>query len=390
MIPDTPDRERSANGSAPSATGKVLTLLLCGDVMTGRGIDQVLPHPAPPGLHEDYLKDARDYVRLAEERNGPIRTPVGFGELWGDALDEMERAAPDVRIINLETSVTTSAAWWPDKGIHYRMHPENAACLTAARIDCCALANNHVLDWGYPGLLETLATLRRLGIATAGLGEDQERARRPAILDVTGGRVAVFSFGDSSSGIPPVWAATEDRPGVDLLPALTPTAVRQLGERVAAVKRTGDIVVASIHWGGNWGYAVPDAQRAFARALIDEAGVDIIHGHSSHHPRGIEVHRGHLILYGCGDFLNDYEGISGHTAFRPDLTLLYLASIAPATGQLAGLRMLPMQLRQLRPHHASRQDAEWLGGVLDQQGRDLGTRTRLASDGNGALVLQWT
>ncbi len=358
--------------------------------MTGRGIDQVLPHPAPPGIHEDYLKDARDYIRLAEERNGPIRTPVGFGELWGDALDEMERAAPDVRIINLETSVTTSEAWWPGKGIHYRMHPENAACLTAARIDCCALANNHVLDWGYPGLLETLATLRHLGIATSGLGEDQERARRPAILDVTGGRVIVFSFGDGSSGIPRVWGATEDRPGVDLLPALSATTVRQLRERVAAVKRTGDIVVASIHWGGNWGYAVPDAQRAFARALIDEAGVDIIHGHSSHHPRGIEVHRGHLILYGCGDFLNDYEGISGHAAFRPDLTLLYLASIAPATGELASLRMLPMQLRQFRPHHASRQDAEWLCGVLDQQGRDLGTRTRPAPEDNGALILQWT
>ncbi|NMO20183.1 CapA family protein [Pyxidicoccus fallax] len=367
---------------------RAVSLLLCGDVMTGRGIDQVLPHPAPPGLHEDYVRDARDYVRLAEARNGPIRTPVGFGEIWGDALAAMEQAAPDVRLINLETSITTSEQWWPDKGIHYRMHPENAACLTAARIHCCALANNHVLDWGYPGLTDTLVTLRRLGIATAGLGEDLEEARRPAILDMgVRGRVVVFSSGAGNSGIPSEWAAGVDTPGVDRLPDLSPVTARRLGERVASVKREGDVVIASIHWGDNWGYPVSGAQRAFAHALVEEAGVDVVHGHSSHHPRGIEVHQGRLILHGCGDFLNDYEGIHGYAEYRPDLTLMYLASVDGTSGRLSGLRMLPMQLRQLRPHRASRRDVEWLCGVLDREGRRLGTRTWLDTD--GALVLQW-
>jgi Putative enzyme of poly-gamma-glutamate biosynthesis (capsule formation) len=77
------------------------------------------------------------------------------------------------------------------------------------------------------------------------------------------------------------------------------------------VKQQGDIVVASIHWGGNWDYKVPREQREFAHKLIDEAGVDVIHGHSSHHIKGIEVYRGKLIMYGCSDLLNDYEGISG-------------------------------------------------------------------------------
>ncbi|RKG54408.1 CapA family protein [Corallococcus sp. AB011P] len=369
---------------------RLISLFLCGDVMTGRGIDQVLPQPAPPGIHEFYLKDARAYVALAEERNGPIRKPVGFGEIWGDALAALEQAEPDVRIINLETSITTSEQWWPDKGIHYRMHPQNAACLTAARIDCCALANNHVLDWGYPGLTETLTTLRRMGIATAGLGEDLEEARRPACLEVGAGkRVVVFSFGDDSSGIPPAWAAGRDRPGVDLLPDLSLATARRLGERVASIKREGDIVIASIHWGENWGYTVPRAQRDFAHALIDEAGVDVVHGHSSHHPRGIEVHHGRLILHGCGDFLNDYEGILGHEDYRPDLTLMYLASVDPMSGQLVSLRMVPMQLRQLRPHRATLRDAEWLCGVMDREARRLGTGTRLALEGDGALVLQW-
>src|SRR5262245_51536759 len=100
-------------------------LFLCGDVMTGRGIDQVLPHPGNPVLYEACARHARQYVQLAETANGPIPRPVGSEYLWGDALEELRQADPDVRIINLETSITRSEDAWPDKGIHYRMHPRN-------------------------------------------------------------------------------------------------------------------------------------------------------------------------------------------------------------------------------------------------------------------------
>jgi poly-gamma-glutamate synthesis protein (capsule biosynthesis protein) len=147
-----------------SETGaRDMTLFLCGDVMTGRGIDQVLPHPGDPVLHEGYATSALDYVALAERANGPIPRPAEFAYVWGDALAEWARIAPDLRIINLETAVTTRDDWQRGKGIHYRMHPANVPCLTAAAIDCCVLANNHVLDWGYAGLAETLQTLRRAG-----------------------------------------------------------------------------------------------------------------------------------------------------------------------------------------------------------------------------------
>ena len=92
----------------PSNRANCLTLSLCGDVMTGRGIDQVLPHPSDPLLHEPYLTDAREYVELAERDNGPIQFPVAFSYIWGEALEQWERAAPDLRRINLETSITKS------------------------------------------------------------------------------------------------------------------------------------------------------------------------------------------------------------------------------------------------------------------------------------------
>jgi poly-gamma-glutamate capsule biosynthesis protein CapA/YwtB (metallophosphatase superfamily) len=125
---------------------QIIRVFLCGDVMTGRGIDQIMLRPCDPQLYEDWAQSARDYVRLAERVNGEIPTQVAPSYVWGAALDQLNRVRPDASIINLETSITHSDAYIP-KGINYRMSPENAECLLAAGIDCCVLGNNHVLDW---------------------------------------------------------------------------------------------------------------------------------------------------------------------------------------------------------------------------------------------------
>jgi poly-gamma-glutamate capsule biosynthesis protein CapA/YwtB (metallophosphatase superfamily) len=364
----------------------VITLFLGGDVMTGRGVDQVLPHPGDPRLHESYMTSAVGYVELAESRTGPIPRPVDFGYVWGDALAELARVGPDVRIVNLETAVTTSDDHWPDKEVHYRMHPANIGCLGAAGIDCCALANNHVLDWGYAGLRETLETLRPAGIKTAGAGRDAEEAAAPAMMEIEGkGRVAVWAFGSESSGIPREWGATRDRPGLNLLRDLSGDTVEEIGRRVSRVKRPGTIVVASLHWGSNWGYRVPVPHRAFAHRLIEDAGVDVVHGHSSHHPRPIEVHRDRPILYGCGDLLTDYEGIGGYEPFRGELGLLYFPSLDAATGRLVRFAMTPTRLERFRLTRASREEGRWLTETLNREGRPFGARTRLHDDGTLTL-----
>jgi poly-gamma-glutamate synthesis protein (capsule biosynthesis protein) len=360
----------------------LISLFLAGDVMTGRGIDQILPYPSEPTIHEPYLKSAKKYVEIAEEANGPIAAPVGFPYIWGDALAELERAVPDVRIINLETSITGSDDFWEDKEIHYRMNPKNIGCLTAAKIDFCSLANNHILDWGYSGLAETLETLRKAKVESGGAGRNLNEAGAPAVMEVPAkGRVIIFSFGAGSSGIPLEWEALGNKAGVNLLPDLSFRTIQSIVERVRALKRERDIVVASIHWGGNWGYEVSPEQISFAHGLIEEAGVDLIHGHSSHHVKGIEVFRGKLILYGCGDFLNDYEGISGYEAYRGDLTLMYFVHLDPFTGELVRLWMAPMQIKNFRLNRASPADARWLKEVLNREGKKFGTRVDLDEDG---------
>ena len=372
----------------PFLARALITLFLCGDVMTGRGIDRILPHPGDPRLQETYMKSAAGYVELAERANGPIARPVDFAYVWGDALPALDEAAPDVRLVNLETAVTASGAFWPGKAVHYRMHPANVPVLSAAGIDVAALANNHVLDFGRAGLAETLATLHEAGIKTAGAGMDRQEAAAPAVVALPGrGRVLVFALGAPTSGIPALWAAAPGRSGVNFLPDLSAAEATRLTKEVRRVKRPGDLVVASIHWGGNWGFAIPEEERAFAHRLIDEAGVDLVHGHSAHHVQGIEVYKGKLILYGCGDLLTDYEGIGGYEAFHGELGLLYLARLDPADGRLAALRMIPTRVRRLRLQRASPEETRWLADTLNREGRKLGTRVEVKKD--LSLELHW-
>jgi poly-gamma-glutamate synthesis protein (capsule biosynthesis protein) len=380
-------RMQAGTAATPSSSS-LITLFLCGDVMTGRGIDQILPHPSDPRIYEAYLKSAKGYVELAEAAHGRIPKPVDYSYPWGEALEALGRHSPDVRIVNLETAVTRSDDYWPGKGINYRMHPQNVRCLGGAKIDCCALANNHVLDWGYGGLAETLGTLRQAGMNTAGAGANREEAEEPAILEVPGrGRVIVLSFGSVTSGIPMEWAAGDDRPGVWLLEDLSDSTVRRIAARVEKLKRPGDVVIASIHWGSNWGYRIPEGQRKFAHRLVELAAIDVVHGHSSHHPRGIEIYRERPILYGCGDFLNDYEGIGGYEEFRGDLSLGYFLSVEAKTGKLIRLVMTAFRIRLFRLEKVSPADAGWLRDTLSREGSKLGTRVE--PFGENELVLDW-
>lgn len=370
--------------AAPVLTGARkngrVTLFLCGDVMTGRGIDQVMPHPSDSRIFERYVKSAIDYVSLAERENGPIPKPVGYDYIWGAAIAELERRRPDARIINLETSITEEDDPEP-KGINYRMNPANVRCITAARIDCCVLANNHVLDWGRAGCVDTLATLHDVDVATAGAGRTASEAASPATLSTGHGRVLVFGVASRTSGVPSSWAATSSRPGVEVLPDLSEQTADRIGERMRAAREDGDIVVLSVHWGGNWGYEIPSEQRTFAHRLIETGAADVVHGHSSHHPKGIEIYQGKPILYGCGDFINDYEGIGSYEKYRGDLALMYFPTLDATTKKLVQLDLTPLRMKRFQLHRASEQDTEWIRDILAREGRLLGTTVTLAEHG---------
>lgn len=363
------------------------TLFLAGDVMLGRGVDQVLPHSCPPLLHEPWVKSALEYVELAEAVHGPIPAPVGFDWVWGALLDVLRRRDPHARIVNLETAVTTRdepAA----KGIHYRTHPGNVPVLTEAGIDVCVLANNHVLDWGRAGLLETLDTLEFAGIAVAGAGRDADEAGEPAVLPIPGaGRILVVGVGGPDCGVPPEWAAGAGRPGVNYLRDYSEESAEAVARSIERRRSPGDLVVASVHWGPNWGYDIPRKHRRFAHALIDRAGVHVVHGHSSHHPIAAEVYSGRLILYGCGDLITDYEGIGGYEEFRADLALAYFPTLQAQDGRLLALELEPFQVRNFRLVRPSDEDRAWL---VDRLAREYGRfGLHVEAGESGALRMMW-
>ncbi|AUS81021.1 hypothetical protein C1701_24785 [Actinoalloteichus sp. AHMU CJ021] len=367
------DRDSAARRGPP------VTLFLAGDVMTGRGVDQLLPGAGAPEIREDWLRDARDYLRLAEAAHGPLPAPAPHDWPWGDLLALLTELRPAARLINLETSVTRADTFDPAKALHYRMSPDNLPVLTALAPDVCTLANNHVLDLGHPGLLDTLRALTDAGLPTVGAGTDADHAARPHRILLPGGNsLAVLGCATPDSGVPATWAANPARPGVHLIPDLSPTAAHTLAARLAPARRAGATTAVSVHWGGNWGYTVPPAQVDFAHHLID-GGVDLVHGHSSHHPRAWEVYRGHLVLYGCGDLINDYEGITGHDSYRPDLRAAYLPDLDPDSGRLLRLRVAVLRSERLRLRLASHADRDHVRRALDDTGPP--GRERLVHDG---------
>lgn len=201
------------------------------------------------------------------------------------------------------------------------------------------------------------------------------------------GKIIVLSYGAKSSGIPKFWTAQENLPGINMLPENDKMAVALIKNEVDKIKQKNDIVILSVHWGDNWGYDIPAKHQKLAHELIDKAGVDLIHGHSSHHPIGIEVYQNKLIIYGAGDFINDYEGIAGYDEFRDELGLMYFPEINLENGELISLKMFPMETKNFKLHNASEVDALWLKSVLDREGIPLGTRVIWNED--HSLDLDW-
>eukprot|EP01083_Nonionella_stella_P048285 129186_1 len=391
---------------------RTVRIFLTGDVMLGRGIDQVLAHPCKPHLYESYVKDARGYVQIAERRNGKLpqhNITSSSDYIWGDLLDAFKTYSPDIKLINLETSITTAEDPWPHKGINYRMNPRNVYVLhtlNTKQATCeqkgndnqnqqnivmtggdlvCNLANNHVLDWGRNGLTETLSTLRSEHLLFCGAGENASVAWEPAVVDVgTKCRVFIFGVGTSSSGCPSEWNANKKQSGiamvdpynakdVDLVMHHIKHKVEQYTKTYPVEKDMKNIIILTIHWGGNWGYQISKHFIRFAHALIDYKGdvaIDLIHGHSSHHVKGFEIYKDKLIFYGAGDFLSDYEGITGnadHNAFHDDLSFMYFVDLDVESGRVEDVILRGSKVKQFQVNYAKHNELKWLQRTIMEQ-----------------------
>lgn len=322
----------------------MLTLAFTGDVMLGR-------------LVNDRLKTMRPE------------------EAWGDVLPHLMQA--DLRIVNLECALTNHLQPWERtwKMFHFRADPSAVRVLQAARIDACALANNHILDYEEQGLRDTLRMLSKAGIRHAGAGADAAQAAAPALLETQGDspcRVALLSFTDNE----PDFAAGKEHPGTNYLEvSLQQATLARIADGIAQARAQGaDLVVFSNHWGANFVERPAPEFRSFARRVI-ELGADIYYGHSAHICQGIEIHQGKPILYDTGNFIDDY---AVHPLLRNDRSCLFKLMFDQS--ELRRIELLPVSLDVAHVALARGEEFDAISAHMQMLCAEFGTRLTCLDD----------
>lgn len=251
-------------------------------------------------------------------------------------------AGADVRFGNLELPLTERGA--PAKKDYvFRAPPSSVAALTGAGFNILSMANNHALDYGAEGLMDTLAALDRAGIAAVGAGRTAEQAHTPALLTVKGIRIAFLAYtntpNDSISG----WVAEADeaepeRPGVAWG---RPDAIRR---DVAAAKARADVVIVSLHSGFEYTATPNGRQRELAKAAVD-AGAALVLGGHPHVLQGVEFYKGAPIIYSLGNFVFDLDDDDRRQPGMPSvLTTIFRVTITPRG--VTAVRFLPAVIDQ--------------------------------------------
>jgi poly-gamma-glutamate capsule biosynthesis protein CapA/YwtB (metallophosphatase superfamily) len=318
--------------SAVGAHG--FTLALTGDVMLGRIVNETIARR-------------------------------GFAYPWGDVIPLLHKA--DLVAINLECALTSRTDRWtgdPEKPFFFRADPSVVETLRLGSVDFAALANNHIVDFGTEGLLDTVAALDRAGIAHAGAGANIDLASAAAVLAVDGWRVAIVAFAD----YPEAWCATAISSGMCFTPvSLEPDDFDVVAQAIARARAAADTVIFSIHWGPNMRLEPPPLFRDFARRVL-AAGADVFWGHSAHVLQGMEVVAGKPILYDTGDFIDDYAVDS---RLRNDLSALFLVDFVPPV--VDRVRIVPTVIRQMQVRQAIGDTRQLIVRRLTKLCREMGT-----------------
>lgn len=282
-----------------------LLISFVGDIMLGRDYNR-----------ENTFSDKLEFMEAKNFSSDSLKT------VYGTTLDMLEKS--DLVVGNLETAVTNHDV--KDKKVfNYRVNPKYVDALKLNENTYLNIANNHILDYMETGMTDTIDSLKAAGIKFSGAGKNLEEARKPAIFEIKGVKIGIIGAADHYDR----WSATS------VATALESTLVATSGEKsginyldyndysemlkhIRNVKKDVDLLILSIHWGGNYARNISTKYRQFGRKALN-AGVDIIHGHSSHHVKCIKNYGDKIIMYGIGDFVNDY---AVDPEFRGDLGMI--------------------------------------------------------------------
>ena len=295
---------------------------------------------------------------------------VGDISLAREVADRMAFAGPDypyalvapllrgdVGIANLEGALTERGEPWP-KTYNFRTPPRFAPGLATAGFDVVSLANNHTLDYGATGLLDTIAALDAAGVHQAGAGANATLARAPAVVETAAGRLAVLAYAatpDEGGGFSVrQWIADGDSPG---LAYGTPDAI---ASDVRAAKLAADFVIVMVHAGDEYVNAPNATQRALVEAALD-AGADAYIGHHAHVVQPVELRGNQLVAWGLGNFIFDLDSVDLANIPEPRVSLILRFTLAKGTGVTSyDIVALTQDAAEDRPRPATPDEAEVL------------------------------
>lgn len=309
-----------------------MEILLVGDVMIGRLINDLLKNERP-------------------------------AYIWGDTLPIFNQA--DLRVINLECVISDQGHPWDTtpKAFHFQSDAKNVAALKAAGINIVSLANNHTLDFQVEAMIDMLGILKSNDIGTSGAGRDLSEAKAPVFRKIDDLKVGFIAFSDNE----PLWEANKN-PGIYYLPVdINDKRAMDLSTLITKISRNVDFLIASIHWGPNWGYRPSPNHIPFARALVD-AGVDLIFGHSCHVTQGIEIYRSAVIIYSAGDFIDDY---AVDPVERNDRSFIFM--VEADRHRVNRLKLYPTVIRDFQARLATGEERDQIAATMHNLCRDFNT-----------------
>lgn len=282
--------------------------------------------------------------------------------------------AADLTVVNLECAITSRIDHWPGapKAFYFGAPPQAVNTLFNAGVDLVSLANNHALDFGIAGLLDTLRYLHERGIRQAGAGADIDAALMPAILKCRGMSFGMAAFCDHQED----FAAQHECAGIAFLDLDDEqTAVGKLRTALQPLLDARvDWPILSLHWGPNMVWRPSDRFRRIAHAAI-EMGWKILFGHSAHIFHGIEIVRGCPILYAAGDLVDDYRVDAD---FRNDHQMLF--SLELTRDAVRRIDLHPIFIDQCQARPASPKQFAWITAQMRSLCAELGTQVEKNND----------
>lgn len=291
-------------------------------------------------------------------------TTNGYAHPWGNILPLLKKN--DFNIINLETTITKSEKR-VFKVFNFKLDPNNIQTLFEANISLVNLANNHILDFNEEGLIETLQVLDNKKIKHVGAGQDITQARRLEILEKNGIKIGVIGYTDNE----PDWAATSEKAGINYVRV---GQLEKIEHDIKSIRTQVDVLIISIHWGPNKVEHPETALVDFAHKIID-CGADLIHGHSAHIFQGIEIYNGKAIIYGAGDFIDDYMI---YPTQHNDHSFLFKAKITK--DGIQQLELIPVYISEMQVNLAKNELAQKILNHMKKLSAEFGTKLEIKDD----------